>query len=139
MKLIEAKILFATQITNVKKFKCAHQSCSKILNFYFYMPWSRLYLTKHGTFILESGSHLFIRKSWISAFTRAKFNGNLHTGLNFTSCQKQNSLHKNRYNPGYHIHWYMTGAIYNKKTLHCIIQGINIMHFILRWKMQLQN
>lgn len=39
------------------------------------------------------GSHLFVRKNWISAFTRAKVSGNLHTGLNFTSCQEQNRVY----------------------------------------------
>lgn len=44
-------------------------------------------------YIEKMGSHLFVRKSWISAFTRAKVNGNLHRGLNFTSCQEQNRVY----------------------------------------------
>lgn len=74
------------------------------------------------------GSHLFVRKSWISAFTRAKFNGNLHTGLNFTSCQKQNRVYIKIDVTQVTIYIGIWQVLFTIKTLHCIIQRIKYHH-----------
>lgn len=118
--------------------KYAHQSCSKILKFLFLHAMIQTVPNKNTVHLYwKTGSHLFVRKSWISAFTRAKFSGDLHTGLNFTSCQKQNRVYIKIDITQITIYISIWPVLFTCKMLHCIIQGIKYHHaFHLTFKVK---